>query len=112
MTPAQVLQKHQERWLTTGQSWMLNHRHAWRMPSSGFESSIVGSIRAWIVYAEAHQALYDSSIADDGVLGIHWANWGSAIIGLLNGETGRLDCGPLDSLIRDVAATAGHTEEM
>jgi hypothetical protein len=56
-------------------------------------------LRAWEKYATAHKARFDSTIGEDYVLGPRWEEIGMGIRGLLNGETGRLDCGTLDAFI-------------
>ena len=50
----------------------------------------------------AHQDAYEFSIHADGVLGAAWAQIGEGLLGLLNGERGRLDGGTLDRAIRDL----------
>jgi hypothetical protein len=60
---------------------------------------VAGMIQGWAAYACAHKARYDSPIGDDGVMGDYWESMGDALRGLLNGETGRLDCGTLDGFI-------------
>ncbi len=44
---------------------------------------------------------------DDGVLGDEWAKIGGALRGLLNGETGRFDCGTLDRLFCETLRSEG-----
>jgi hypothetical protein len=89
-----------------GNRWGLRHAEAMTSPARGFEASLVTMLRAWAEYADAHVARYESPI--DAVLGQSWQEIGEALIGLLNGETGRLDCGTLDGLIRDIAAAEGR----
>lgn len=74
-------------------------------------SALVHAIAAWINYAEAHQERFESHIGEDSFLGPVWAKWGQALLGLLNGESGALDCGTLDSIIRDNLALAGLGDE-
>lgn len=45
------------------------------------------------------------------VLGDHWADIGYALLGLLNGDCGALDCGTLDSIIRDNLQEAGFNPD-
>ena len=92
--------------------WKTRHTAAWIAPREGFEESIVGLTQAYFAYANAHKELYESLIGDDYVLGPQWAAVGAAIIGLLNGETGRLDCGTIDSMVRNTATDNGWTEEL
>lgn len=63
--------------------------------------SIVQAINAWCEYASAHKRRFESEIGADYVLGDHWKAWGFALRGLLNGETGDLDCGTLDTILVD-----------
>lgn len=89
---------------TTG--WKVRHQHATRpartaVPIRTAEQSITFGLQAWVSYAVAHHARFQSKIGDDYVLGPAWAAWGAAIRTLLNGETGNLDCGTLDTIIRD-----------
>lgn len=86
--------------------WGMRHAEAWIIPH-GSEVGIVGMIRAWAKYADQHRTRYESSIGDDGVLGVEWANIGRALLGLLNGELGRLDGGTLDGTIRDILSGEG-----
>lgn len=80
--------------------WQTRHREAILAPRD-FERSIVTMLRSWIEYAERHEAQYESTIGEDGVLGPAWAQIGDGIRQLLNGECGRLDCGTVDSIIHD-----------
>lgn len=50
-------------------------------------------------------------IGEDYVLGPEWATIGRALLALLNGETGRLDCGTLDGIIRDTLRAEGTEDE-
>ncbi len=91
--------------------WQGRHKQAVCVPH-GPEKPIVGLLGAWIDYARLHQGRYESGIGEDGVLGPQWAAIGSAIRGLLNGETGRLDCGSLDTVIYENLAAEGFVPEM
>lgn len=64
-----------------------------------FEHAIVCGVESWAEYATCHLARYESPIGQDHILGPMWRDWGLALRGLLNGETGRLDCGTLDGFI-------------
>jgi hypothetical protein len=86
--------------------WQTRHTGALRKPR-GFEAPIVGMISAWAQYADTHRTRYESPIGADGVLGPEWQAIGVAILGLLNGECGRLDCGTLDGFIRDTLTSEG-----
>ena len=62
---------------------------------------IARAIDAWCLYASAHELRYESPIGEDYVLGPAWADWGRSLRALLNGETGDLDCGTLDTILVD-----------
>ncbi len=91
-------------------AWKQRHREAWMAPRAGHESALVRMISGWQQYAKAHHARYESDIGDDLVIGPHWKDIGVALRGLLNGESGRLDCGTLDGLIIDAIKAAGFDE--
>lgn len=78
------------------------HRSALGAPKSDHERALVGMLNAWRLYAQAHARRFKTEIGDDGVLGDPWEAIGVSLLALLNGETGRLDCGSLDALIRSV----------
>lgn len=86
--------------------WQDRHMAALRAPV-GFEAAIVSMLAGWATYADQHRARYESRVTDDGVMGDEWTGIGRSILALLNGETGRLDCGTLDGFIRDTLASEG-----
>ncbi len=97
--------------------WAVRHRDAFRRPTTvGRESrhvagtSVAFLIRAWLLYGDAHRAVYDSRIGDDYVLGDEWATIGVALRGLLNGELGELDGGTTDSIILGALGAEGFDE--
>lgn len=65
------------------------------------------AVDSYISAVSDHRARYESPIGDDGVLGPEWRDIGLGIRGLLNGETGRLDCGTLDAFILDTLKAEG-----
>lgn len=91
-------------------NWKDRHKAAILAPV-GFERAIVGGLRAWIDYAAEHAARYGSGIGEDYILGPFWEDWGRCLLGLLDGETGRLDCGTLDAIIRESLMSQGFEEE-
>jgi len=91
--------------------WRGRHLAAMRDPQAGHEAALVKMLTGWQYYAAAHRARYGSEVGDDGVLGPEWAAIGRALRGLLNGETGRLDCGTLDATILDTLSRAGCSED-
>ena len=99
-----------ERKSAEGHGWAIRHFMAWEFgdASSGqgekrMEAIIRDSIIAWARYGEQHWVLYHSHIGKDGVLGVAFKAMGNALRDMLNGNTGRLDCGTLDKLILDIA---------
>jgi len=87
-------------------TWQDRHDNAWsatRITSSpvgvslSHEGSVVALVKAWENYALAHEQALGSTIGEDQILGAAWGDIGHAIRTLLNGETGRLDCGTVDS---------------
>lgn len=81
--------------------WADRHDEAVKLSHLQFEQPIVAMLQGWAKYAEDHKARYESNIGDDGVLSDPWKEIGLGIRALLNGETGRLDCGTLDAFILD-----------
>jgi len=69
--------------------------------------AIVSLFSGRLKYADEHKWKYHSGIGEDGLLGDEWAKIGGALRGLLNGETGRFDCGTLDKLIADTLRAEG-----
>lgn len=86
--------------------WVERHVNAIYNPK-GAEIGVVSLLRGWLEYANTHKELYESGIGQDGFLGEHWEAIGHALLALLNGDCGRLDCGTLDGLIRDVLTAEG-----
>lgn len=72
-----------------------------------FGDSIRIMFGALVQYAECHREAYGSPIGDDYVIGQYWFDMASNLIGLLNGETGTLDCGEWDRRIRLLALNNG-----
>jgi hypothetical protein len=89
---------------TTG--WQARHNAALTTPQPT-EAGIVRLLHGWADYADIHKRRYESGIGDDGVLGPAWAAIGANVRTLLNGETGRLDCGTLDSFICSTLTAEG-----
>ena len=81
--------------------WADRHDEAIKLSQLQFEQPVVAMLKGWEKYAKDHKARYESNIGDDGVLGDPWKEIGLGIRTLLNGETGRLDCGTLDAFILD-----------
>src|SRR5437879_5850167 len=87
--------------------WQDRHDAALNSPRSAFEKALTQMLNGWEAYADAQKARYDSLIGDDGVLGPNWEAIGDALRGLLNGESGRLDCGTVDAFLLDTMSENG-----
>lgn len=77
----------------------------------GFEHAVLGLFLSLAEYADAHQAAYGSPVGEDLVLGDDVEEIGHALLGLLNGDCGRLDCGTLDRAIRALLTDVGLKPE-
>jgi hypothetical protein len=87
------------------------HLKAWAVPWHDQEGSIVRLVEALASYADAHAARFEFTVGDDGFLGPAWLDILKGTRTLLNGETGRLDCGTVDSMLVRMAEAAGYEEE-
>lgn len=87
-------------------AWGRRHVRAW-----GSEP-IARMVEAAATYADDYRKRYGVLIGDDGVLGQAWLTVVKGICGLLNGECGGLDCGTVDALLRDMAASQGFEDEL
>ena len=101
--------KADKRYPNTG-GWQDRHNLAVRLPVT-FEDSLLDMLKAWELYAKQHWARYDSKIGEDGYLGEVWLDMGKRIRDLLNGDTGRLDCGTLDTFILETIEYSGFDLE-
>jgi hypothetical protein len=87
------------------------HNRAVIVPQ-GFESPVVAMFGALEHYARTHGTRFESPISEDGYLGPVWFTMARGLLDLLNGETGRLDCGTIDRAVRKLAAEHGYSEEL
>lgn len=85
--------------------YQVAHRDAIQL-GTDVEAPIVNMLRGWLTYADTYRNRFESEIGDDGFLGKEWQCIGYALLVLLNGECGRLDCGTLDHLIRQACVDA------
>ena len=92
--------------------WQDRHDRAWSMgiQNGPFENGGVMMLKGWRDYATAHKERYEDTISNDGFLGREWLALGKSLRALLNGETGRLDCGTVDAFILDTLAEHGFSE--
>jgi hypothetical protein len=91
--------------------WARQHDKAWAVPMHDQEGAIVHLVTALADYADYHQERFESTVGDDGFLGPAWLGILKGTRTLLNGETGRLDCGTVDSMLVRMAQAAGYEEE-
>ncbi len=76
-----------------------------------FELPIIRGLQAWEQYAQVHKQTYDAPVMEDGTIGDYWAAWGFALRCLLQGQTGRLNCGHLDRYILELLKYHGATDQ-
>ena len=87
------------------------HENALRNKTNAHGRALMEMLVGWAKYAEAHRKQCESGIGEDGVLGAEWEAIGLSLIGLLNGETGGLDCGSIDGNVRELLKAEGFTGE-
>ena len=95
---------------TTANNWATRHNKAVSQPTRA-EHGILGACYALESMAEAHAERYTTVIGEDGVLGECWLNILHGGRGMLNGETGRLDCGTVDGWLVRLALDHGYADE-
>lgn len=78
---------------------------------SDMASALTSILEAAERYATAQHREFDTHIGDDCVLGPEFAKILSGLHGLLNGETGNLDCGYVSKQIHELAAWACCLDE-
>lgn len=92
--------------------WAGEHARALQAPRD-FECAIVHLRSALLSYATEYKYRFDGDqIGQDSVLGEAWLQIARAYLALLNGETGRLDCGTLDGEMRRWAQQYGFEVEL
>ncbi len=80
--------------------------------SGPFDSALGEMLRALAQYADDHESRFGAPIAADQYLGPAWEQALRSLVALLNGETGRLDCGDVDGIARAVHRAAGFEGEL
>ncbi len=92
--------------------WLIRHNQAVQSPR-GIERAIValraGLLEYTLQYGESFEGM---ELGQDGFLGDAWLDAARAYLALLNGPTGRLDCGTLDGEVRQWAERCGFEEEV
>ena len=89
----------------TAYNWATRHNMAVVHPTKA-EKGILDACYALEAMADSHAA-----ISQDGVLGDCWLKILHGVRGMLNGETGRLDCGTVDGWLVRLALEHGFTDE-
>ena len=95
---------------TIANNWATRHNKAVSHPTKA-ERAILYACYALERMADAHAERYASVIAEDGALGDCWLKILHGVRGMLNGETGRLDCGTVDGWLVRLALEHGFTDE-
>jgi hypothetical protein len=90
--------------------WAQRHALAMACPK-GIEKPLVRILEMLEEYNDAYSSECSGPIGEDGVLGACWLQIASGLQGLLNGPTGRLDCGSFDRSIRDLARAFSFSEQ-
>lgn len=80
--------------------------------SGPFDSALGELLRGLAQYADDHESRYGSPLGQDYVLGAAWETALRSAVALLNGETGRLDCGDVDGIARALHRAAGFEGEL
>lgn len=92
--------------------WLRIHRAAMTEPRTPHERAVVGLVTGLAEYAEAHAQSYLTTIGEDYVLGPEFVDACKAVRGLLNGETGRLDCGTIDRFLCELIEIGGGNPDV
>lgn len=97
---------------SASQQHLIKHHEAMLRPR-GIEAPIVSLRSGLLQYAMEYAERFEGcELGHDGVIGAAWLEMARGYLGLLNCETGRLDCGTLDGEIRRWAVRFGFTEEL
>lgn len=63
------------------------------------------------IMASIHLRRWDSLIGTDHVLGVYWLDMLKGLRGMLNGETGKIDCGAFDATLVQLARDNGFSDD-
>lgn len=93
------------------QPYLVSHYEALQRPR-GAESAIVTLRSALLEYAVQHPHNFEGCVlGNDALLGDAWLTIAKGYLALLNGPSGRLDCGTLDGEVRRWAIQFGFSQE-
>ena len=88
-------------------TWQVQHAAAVAQPRQ-IERALLEMLDGWRRYVDAYADTFDGAkVGADGVLGGEWAAIGHALHGLLDGPTGRLDCGTVSTQIHTLLREQG-----
>jgi hypothetical protein len=97
---------------TDARDYLTLHHKAVQDPR-GIERAIVSLRAALLEYGLQYGEHFEGcEVGGDGVLGVAWFDIARGYLELLNGPTGRLDCGTLDGEMRRLAKRFGFEEEL
>lgn len=92
--------------------WLAQHHLALVQPR-GIEIPIVSFRKGLLEYGLQHAVEFQGcTLGGDSFLGAAWLQMARSYLTLLNGPTGRLDCGTLDGEVRRWATGFGFEEEV
>ncbi len=88
-------------------AYLIRHSQAIQNPR-GIERAITALRSGLLEYGLQYSETFEGcEVGGDGVLGDAWLDMARAYLALLNGPTGRLDCGTLDGEVRRWAEKFG-----
>ena len=94
-----------------GQQYLARHHEALQNPRR-IERAIVALRAGLLEYGLQYGETFEGcEVGGDGVLGEAWLDMARGYLALLNGPTGRLDCGTLDGEVRNWARKFGLGEK-
>jgi hypothetical protein len=97
---------------SVNQQYLIRHHEALQRPR-GIERPIVALREGLLMYATEYAERFEGcELGKDYVIGKSWVEMARGYLGLLNCETGRLDCGTLDGELRRWAVRFGFAEEL
>lgn len=86
--------------------WAARHQKAWDNPNAT-ERGIKNIIKGYATLADSYASGHGMLLGEDGYFSEHARDMIQAMIAYLNFDCGRLDCGTLDRLIRELASESG-----
>lgn len=84
----------------------------WQVSTHPQERGLRKILEGLAQYADGFKRECGIPLGEDYVIGDEWITALRAFIGLLNGPSGRLNCGTLDTAARDLAEHQGFTRDL